>query len=619
MEGTKNKFKEDSQAKKLIEEIAGLKKKFDVIIDHMKSVETWMLPDHTIAFISPGIVEITGYPAEDFIKDAGLINTIIHPDDLADYIQFFSEKCENQLPVEIELRFVGRSGKISWIHTRITKIYDDQGNFGGFRTSMTDITDRKAAELVLRNSYKRLEELEEKYRIISENTYDMERWVLPDKTLAYISPSCERITGYSREEFMEIPDLMMKIIHHDDRAWFEEIREQAFISEASIGKNVRIITKKGETRWIGIESQKVTGKNGKDLGIRTSSRDVTELQETELRLECALSEVQELKSKLEQENLYLRETFLPVKATDGIITDSPLMLDVLKKIKQVAQTDSPVLIYGETGTGKELIAQAIHNGSKRQKRVMIKVNCAALPAPLIESELFGRERGAYTGALSSQVGRFELADKSTIFLDEIGELPPEIQVKLLRVIQFGEFEMLGSPSTRKVDVRIIAATNKDLTKALSDGLFRKDLYYRLNVFPVNLPPLRERKEDIPLLAWSFVDEIANNSGKRIDKISSRGMNMLLKHSWPGNIRELRNVIEYSIILAQGPVLEIVMQETEPESSESENLDIEQRRHIKKVMNQTGWRIRGKGGAAEKLGMKESTLRFRMKKLGIRHP
>jgi transcriptional regulator with GAF, ATPase, and Fis domain len=292
------------------------------------------------------------------------------------------------------------------------------------------------------------------------------------------------------------------------------------------------------------------------------------------------------------------------------------MADVLEKVKQVSSTGAPVLLTGETGTGKELVAQAIHQASNRRNRLMITVNCAALPESLIESELFGRERGAYTGALSNQVGRFEIANRSTIFLDEIGELPTEIQVKLLRIIQFGEYQMLGSPETKKVDVRIIAATNKDLTKAIADNSFRRDLYYRLNVFPILLPPLRDRKEDIPLLAWVFVDEIAGKMGKRIDKISTPGMNKLLRHNWPGNIRELRNVIEYSIILSHGPVLDIHLQEPEPGTDDAENLHAGQKRHIEKVLTQTGWRIRGKGGAAEKLGMKESTLRFRMKKLGI---
>jgi transcriptional regulator with GAF, ATPase, and Fis domain len=345
-------------------------------------------------------------------------------------------------------------------------------------------------------------------------------------------------------------------------------------------------------------------------------RDITQLEDATKNLETALTEIKKLKMKLEQENLYLRDKYQTSDFPGGIVTNSPLMAEVIEKVRQVARTDAPVLLTGETGTGKELIAQAIHQASNRRNRLMITVNCSALPESLIESELFGRERGAYTGALSSQVGRFEIANKSTIFLDEIGDLPLEIQVKLLRIIQFGEYQMLGSPETRKVDVRIIAATNRDLAHALTNQSFRQDLFYRLNVFPIHLPPLRERKEDIPLLVWAFVDEIAGKMGKRIDKVSTAGMNRLLRHNWPGNIRELRNVIEYSIILSNNPVLDIHLQEPESALVDAENLNAEQKRHIEKVLNLTGWRIRGKGGAAEKLGMKESTLRFKMKKLGI---
>jgi len=247
---------------------------------------------------------------------------------------------------------------------------------------------------------------------------------------------------------------------------------------------------------------------------------------------------------------------------------------------------------------------------------MVTVNCAALPSSLIESELFGREKGAYTGALTKQIGRFELANYSTLFLDEIGELPNGIQVKLLRVLQFGEYQMLGSPETRKVDVRIIAATNKNLAKAVSEGNFRNDLFYRLNVFPITIPPLRNRKEDIPSLVFHFIDEIGQNMGKRVDKVSTAGMNKLLKYDWPGNVRELRNIIEYNMILAKGPVMDLTLHEEPVDSLSDLSLEEQNRIHIERVLQQTGWKIRGKEGAAEKLGMKESTLRFRMKKLGI---
>ena len=280
-----------------------------------------------------------------------------------------------------------------------------------------------------------------------------------------------------------------------------------------------------------------------------------------------------------------------------------------------------MLLLGETGSGKEVLAQAIHDASARKDRPMVKVNCAALPATLIESELFGREKGAFTGAIARQPGRFEIADGSTIFLDEVGELPLELQPKLLRVLQEGEFERLGGARTIKVDVRVIAATNRNLTQAVKDGKFREDLFYRLEVFPIDLPPLRDRPEDIPLLSWTFVKEFSNSMGKPIEKISTESMNAMVAYSWPGNIRELRNVIERAMILAHGPVLQVRLNHRPPQLHADKpaadgTLDQAERSHIVRALDRCGWRIRGTGGAAEQLGLKPTTLESRMKKLGI---
>jgi transcriptional regulator with GAF, ATPase, and Fis domain len=295
---------------------------------------------------------------------------------------------------------------------------------------------------------------------------------------------------------------------------------------------------------------------------------------------------------------------------------------MLAKAKQVAPTDSAVLIIGETGTGKELLAQAIHDMSRRGAKPMAKVNCAALPPALVEAELFGREKGAYTGALSRQAGRFEVADGSTLFLDEVGDLPLELQAKLLRVVQFGEFERLGSTRTLKVNVRVIAATNRDLAKAVEDGHFRQDFYYRLNVFPLTVPPLRERPDDIPALVWSIVQELGQRMGKRIEAIPRRVMERLQVFHWPGNVRQLRNVIEHALILSTGPTLDIDFPndaDARPITSSGQSLEEVERQHIRAVLEGTRWRIRGSSGAAAILGVPESTLRSRMKKLGISRP
>jgi transcriptional regulator with GAF, ATPase, and Fis domain len=283
-------------------------------------------------------------------------------------------------------------------------------------------------------------------------------------------------------------------------------------------------------------------------------------------------------------------------------------------------TDAPVLISGETGTGKELLAQAIHELSPRKDRPMIVVNCASLPATLVESELFGREAGAYTGAASAQVGRFAIADGSTLFLDEIGEFPIELQAKLLRVLQDGRFERLGSPKTLTVNVRIIAATNRDLEQAVREGKFRADLYHRLNVFPLHVPPLRERREDIPLLCWAFVEAIGRRMGKSITSIPRRTMDQLQRHAWPGNVRELSNVIERAMILSTGDALRVelpaAMQNT---AGSRRTLKDSEREQILQALREANWRIRGVDGAATLLGLKPTTLEARMVRLGIKRP
>jgi transcriptional regulator with GAF, ATPase, and Fis domain len=327
-----------------------------------------------------------------------------------------------------------------------------------------------------------------------------------------------------------------------------------------------------------------------------------------------------LKNQLQQENIYLQKEIEINRHYSEIFGQSNGIKEVLRRVEQVAQTDTSVLLQGETGTGKELIAEAIHRHSLRKNRIMVKVNCAALPPSIIESELFGREKGAYTGALTKGIGRFELADKSTLFLDEISELPLELQSKLLRVIEEGEFERLGSSKTIRVNVRIITATNRDLSKAIEIGDFREDLYYRLNVFPISIPPLRDRSVDIPQLVWAFVKELNASMGKRVESISKISMEELQHYSWPGNIRELRNVIERAMIICEGKILRVDVPGI-PNSilyNHQKLIDVE-RNHILKILRKTEWRIYGKKGAAEILGLKPTTLYSRMNRLGITRP
>ena len=300
------------------------------------------------------------------------------------------------------------------------------------------------------------------------------------------------------------------------------------------------------------------------------------------------------------------------------------MLDVLASVSQVAPTSSAVLLLGETGTGKQLLAHAIHDHSPRRNGPFVKVNCAALPPTLIETELFGHEKGAFTGATGPKAGRFELADGGTLFLDEIGELTPEIQVKLLGVLQDGQFERVGSTRTRTANARIVAATNRDLGRAMAEGRFREDLYYRLSVFPIQVPPLRERREDIPLLVWACINRRQAQIGRNIERIPDRAMTALKAYAWPGNIRELENVIERALILSTGSTLHLEERlgatgrrvAGPPPSERLEELD---RAHIQRVVEACGWRIHGKGNAAQTLGLHPNTLRSRMQKLGITRP
>jgi formate hydrogenlyase transcriptional activator len=308
---------------------------------------------------------------------------------------------------------------------------------------------------------------------------------------------------------------------------------------------------------------------------------------------------------------------------EQIIGNSPALEKVLEQTEQVAPTDSTVLIQGETGTGKELIARAIHNLSSRCGRPFMKLNCAAIPFDLLESELFGHEKGAFTGAIAQKIGRFEMADKGTLFLDEVGDIPPALQPKLLRVLQEQEFERLGGTRTHQVDVRLVAATNRDLVAMVKRNEFRSDLYYRLNVFPIPLPPLRARREDIPALVEHFVDIYARRMGKQIDQIAPETMSELTSYVWPGNIRELQNFIERSVIVSSGNVLQPPLSSLKvaaaAESQGAVTLEDAERDHIRKILEQTRWVVAGPNGAAARLGIKRSTLYFRMQKLGISRP
>ncbi len=410
-------------------------------------------------------------------------------------------------------------------------------------------------------------------------------------------------------------ELFLSLVHPEDRETLKHIIETAAQSVEDIIIEYRIVRPDQTKRWISTRGRYQAGVNGELGRLMGVSVDVTEAKSVQGELQESYAEVKRLEERLRAETIYLREEIKEIGKFNEIVGQSEAIKEVLRKVEQVACTESVVLITGETGTGKELIARAIHSLSKHKDKVMVKVDCAALPPTLIESELFGREKGAYTGALSRQSGRFETADGSTLFLDEIGELGVEIQAKLLRVVQDGEFERLGSAKTCHVNVRLIAATHRDLPERVKNGTFREDLFYRLNVFPIHVPPLRDRPDDIPLLVMAFVHEFEGRMGKKIRSVPSRIMDELRCYPWPGNIRELRNVIERAVIVTSGERLNLQLPKSliAPTSGTLRQAEYQ---HILSILEKTGWRIKGPNGAATILGVKPSTLYTVMRRLLI---
>ena len=520
-------------------------------------------------------------------------------------------------PVErYENPVVTRSGEERLVFWHNVVLRDQSGRRIGTLSSGEDVTDRRQAEETLRTSEAQLSNAMEIARL-GYWEYDAveDQFTFNNHFYSIFHATAEQVGGYK----MSSAEYARRFVHPDDAELVGiETRKAIEAPDPHFNRQLehRIIYADGGVGYISVRFFVVKDSQGRTVKTYGANQDITERKRAENELRNALDEIRRLKDRLEAENVYLRREIKLEHIHGDIVGESPAIKQTLALVEQVAPTGSTVLIQGETGTGKELLARSIHHLSPRKDRPLVTVSCAAMPSTLVESELFGHEKGAYTGALTRQAGRFEVADKSTLFLDEVGELPAEAQTKLLRVLQEGKFERLGSSNTVTVDVRVVAATNRDLEQAVKAGRFREDLFYRLNVFPITIPPLRERREDIPVLVWAFVREFNEKMGKRIESIPKQTLEALSDYPWPGNVRALRNTIERAMILSTGTTLRVELPGTRPGVAGPTRLDEAQRSHVAQVLESTNWRIRGKGGAAELLGLKPTTLEYRIKKLGI---
>ncbi len=569
---------------------------------------------------------------------------LLHPDDRQTYQQAVERSQATGEPFDMNYRLADGRGGWRWIEGRAVAVEVRDGKSVGWIFTNRDFTSQREAEAALRQSLRELESSRSEVKSEQDKL-----WRLAANAFSVLGEVRVTENGIEQHLFGDSPETkmglspgsvpqkverFMALIHLDELKSYQ----QAVASSLATGQPFRSIFRasdgRGGWRWLQSSAICIETRDGQHVHWLSDTRDITELKETEEALRHSLDELRHLKARLQNENRFLREEIDRSAEHGEIIGRSAALSRVLEQVELVSATSSTVLVSGETGTGKELVARAIHQRSDRRKQLFVAVNCAALPATLVESELFGHEKGAFTGAIARRVGRFEQADGGTLFLDEVGEMPLETQAKLLRVLQSGEFERVGGGRPLKSSVRVIAASNRDLEQAVRDGRFRSDLYHRLSVFPIHVPPLRERREDIPLLAAYLMTRKARQLGRIIERISGEILDRLAAYDWPGNVRELENVIERAIILSPGNSICIqavqlgsvsprkprppqAQLEASAAAGESDTLQEREREHILRICQATDWKIKGQDGAATKLGLNPGTLYSRMKKLGIK--
>jgi formate hydrogenlyase transcriptional activator len=558
--------------------------------------------------------KIYGYREDEVV---GRPISLLVPPGSEDEVRQILDKIKNGEYVEhYETLRRKKDGQDIYMSLTVSPIRDAEGRIVAASTIGRDITERKQAEEQLRNS-------ERKIRTTIETIPAFVFSALPDGQIDFVSQNWLNYLGVTPEEVFGWD--WTTLVHPEDsdrvvekwRDWRESLATEE-------GSERRFRQANGEYRWFLARKSALRDEKGDIVKWYGVLVDIEDQKRAEARLRQALDEVQKLQEQLAKETIVLREEVDSTSMFEEIVGASPALNAVLARIDKVAPTDSIVLITGETGTGKELVARAIHKRSRRAARAFVSVNCAAIPAPLIASELFGHEKGAFTGAHERRIGRFELAEGGTIFLDEIGELPMETQIALLRVLQEQEFERLGGNQPIRANARVITASNRDLQSAIEAGSFRRDLFYRLNVFPIEIPPLRERKEDIPILVEYFIHRYASKLGKKIRSASRKTLDLLQSYSWPGNIRELQNVIERSIIVCDTENLSVDENWFVRDSGQAQpvgqplsgRLASQAKEMIEAALAESGGRVSGPSGAAAKLGMRSSTLESKIKSLKI---